>query len=65
MAMTLHGLERHCHLQLKRKVRDEDDNNTLTRLTSLEKQGQMLATSADEEAEVWGKTIQTLPSEQM
>ena len=25
----------------------------------------MLATSADEEAEVWGKTIQTLPSEQM
>jgi len=49
----------------KRKVREEDDNNRLAQLTSLEKQGQMLATSADEEAEVWGKTIQTLPSEQM
>ena len=49
----------------KWKVKEEDDYNRLTRLTSLEKQGQILATSADEEAEVWSKTIQTLPSEQM
>ena len=49
----------------KRKVKEEDDHQRLTRLTCLEKQGQMLAVSADEEAEVWEKTIQTLPSEQI
>ena len=37
----------------------------LTRLTSLEKQVQMLALSGDEEAEVWGKTAQTTPAEQI
>ena len=49
----------------KKKVKEEDDYERLTRLTSLEKQGQMLAVSADEEAEVWGKTVQTIPAEQM
>ena len=49
----------------KKKVKEEDDYERLTRLTSLEKQGQMLAVSADEEAKVWGKTVQTIPAEQM
>ena len=37
----------------------------LTRLISLEKQVQMLALSGDEEAEMWGKTVQTIPAEQI
>ena len=64
--MIPHVQERHYQVELKgRSSTYEDDYERLTRLTILEKQGQMLAVSADEKAEVWGKTVQTIPAEQM
>ena len=61
--MTPHVRESHCHLLLKGKSRKRNGFERLNRLTSLEKQGQTLAVSADEEAKVWGKTVQTIPAE--
>ena len=63
--MTPHVRESHCHLLLKGKSRKRNGFERLNRLTSLEKQGQTLAVSADEEAKVWGKTVQTIPAEQI
>ena len=48
--MTPHVRESHCHLLLKGKSRKRNGFERLNRLTSLEKQGQTLAVSADEEA---------------
>ena len=46
---------------VKRVVQEEDDNDRLSKLKMLEKQGQMVSSVDENEIEVWANTIQSLP----
>jgi len=50
---------------VKRRVQEKDSTERLSQLKKLDKQGQVIASVDGIEIEVWAKTIQSLPSQQM
>ncbi len=47
----------------KRQVTDEDDDNRLTELQSLPRQGHMIRSTSPDTASIWATAVQSLPED--